>query len=78
MKDVFCGNCKYVWYVACENPKGQYKVKTPYKIETRFALIREQNKNNDCPWFEEKKAYKPKGLFATILWKAYRFLGANS
>jgi hypothetical protein len=71
MDDVFCIKCRYdsEFSDACRNPKGIYNVKTPWRLEQRYAVQTEQNKNNDCPWFESKESYKPEGIKETILWK---------
>ena len=78
MKDIFCIDCRYdhEFNDACTNPKGLYEVKTPWRLERKRIRQTTQNANNDCPWFEDKKMYKPRGFFATILWKVYRFLEA--
>ena len=72
--DIFCIDCKFNWNGFCENPKGIYKVKTHYRIEEYFSTQKEQNSNNDCSWFEEVSVYKPKGIFATALLRAYKFI----
>jgi hypothetical protein len=71
--DVFCINCRYYSEssAACGNPKGLHEVKTPWRLEQRYVLQSEQNKNNDCPWFEPIE--RPKAVFAKALRRAYNF-----
>jgi hypothetical protein len=53
-KKVYCNNCKYLYDIYCEHPKTQLTEDTPLNHKTYSLFYHDINKNNDCPYWEEK------------------------